>query len=848
MILYYCDACGKRTDEKDLEQQSNRRVCRSCAPPKRNKSSRLNISPALPQSNIVKPKPIAVIQKHNQTPPVYIWIGMVTMGVIGLLSGAFFVHRAKGSPEPNVLREKAASTQFSNEANSSTDTLIASNSISNSDIKQNDRTQKTNINDNNDQYDPRVSISNSLLEQARAFYATHPKSPWTFRSKLQSIIQRYQDTAAATEAARIIRDENLPDFPLSKEIGRLPLSQEWEKAPELLDAVDIAQDTVRSGWSKRNAKLVSTGPHAVIMLPYIPADEYDARFIIQRQSGSEAFVVNLPRVDRTCTFMLCGFGGTLHGFEIIKGVRILDQPGHLVKPGLLRTGNLDVLILQVRREQINAYINGQLLCECRQSAQVMEPFEHWTTPNIERLAVGSWASEFELQSVKVLDWTGFGTFVRKPLEQGLPDLTAKLESAKKPFLAVGDSTITATKPHSQEISLRTEEAIYLSKILDLVTKGQWKAAREQIASALNMTKLAPIKADLELDSTLVNLAEKVDQSEEAGATKLSDGRHFTLRKRDGKEVIVGKNAKVHVARVANRTIELDQDFSGGKATFKISLDALTPETRIELSELHLATQPDGYLALTAARCPSAAKTALDDTFTKWIKRAALDSGDDVKIQRLRKWIELGQAEARAREAYEAIAKLTTPDADKALAALNDYKMQFGETALAFSNKAETAALEEKFSGLMRKPGLWATYWSAIDESQRFQSRLFSTIESETYDGLIVERLPNRDIKPECFDLRYEGILRLPKTGTYSFSCEADDRLKIWIDDKLIGDSGIANSFKPADFIAGDHALKIEYSNYRGGGIFRLHCKAPGSDVLARFPSEWLWHRSAQSNK
>jgi len=63
-----------------------------------------------------------------------------------------------------------------------------------------------------DDYDPRKAVADSLLAQAKDYQKKNAEDVFTYRDKLQWLIERYRGTAAGDEAAKLIVEIKLPAF------------------------------------------------------------------------------------------------------------------------------------------------------------------------------------------------------------------------------------------------------------------------------------------------------------------------------------------------------------------------------------------------------------------------------------------------------------------------------------------------------------------------------------------------------------------------------------------------------------------------------------------------------------
>ncbi len=101
-----------------------------------------------------------------------------------------------------------------------------------------------------------------------------------------------------------------------------------------------------------------------------------------------------------------------------------------------------------------------------------------------------------------------------------------------------------------------------------------------------------------------------------------------------------------------------------------------------------------------------------------------------------------------------------------------------------------------------------------------------------------------------FAVRWTGVLRAPKDGSYGFSTESDDGSRLWIDGKLIVDNGGPHAFErkdgKAELTAGDHEIKIEFFDSGGGAGCIARWKPPGGGEQP-IPTTALFYKPGAEN-
>ncbi|HVR86273.1 MAG TPA: DUF6797 domain-containing protein [Planctomycetota bacterium] len=98
---------------------------------------------------------------------------------------------------------------------------------------------------------------------------------------------------------------------------------------------------------------------------------------------------------------------------------------------------------------------------------------------------------------------------------------------------------------------------------------------------------------------------------------------------------------------------------------------------------------------------------------------------------------------------------------------------------------------------------------------------------------------------ENFYARWTGLLRVTKAGLTNFSAESDDGSRIVIDGKVVVDNGGIHSMSEkqasVELIAGEHELRIEFTQGGGEAGIRIRWQPPGGGRQA-LPANVLFHR------
>ena len=159
-------------------------------------------------------------------------------------------------------------------------------------------------------------------------------------------------------------------------------------------------------------------------------------------------------------------------------------------------------------------------------------------------------------------------------------------------------------------------------------------------------------------------------------------------------------------------------------------------------------------------------------------------------------------------------------------------------------KAATAAV-----AAVLKPGLLAEYYDLSEELSDFPvvaagtkpavSRVDATINIEDSEDAI----PGTTLS-EHFYVRWTGVVRVPKDGTYTFAINSDDGSRVFIDDKEVIDNGGVHAMEEKSgevtLKSGDHKIKVEFFENEGGAGCILMWSAAGVEQ-AVVPATALFH-------
>jgi WD40 repeat protein/predicted Ser/Thr protein kinase len=193
---------------------------------------------------------------------------------------------------------------------------------------------------------------------------------------------------------------------------------EWEKAKILLPMMDPLRHAVRGAWALQNQMLLSDrSARARIEVPMKPPEEYDLRLVFSRKGGSGAVMVVLVGLGRT-------FGLEVGDEEQGSGgltKLASDKEGARVAPSTLDNDRNYTVEVQVRRDGVQAFLDGKPLCSLKTDYSDIALPADWKLANVGILGLGSHGSPTLFQRLDLLEITGTH---RRPTPPPPPLLTS----------------------------------------------------------------------------------------------------------------------------------------------------------------------------------------------------------------------------------------------------------------------------------------------------------------------------------------------------------------------------------------------------------------------------------------
>lgn len=102
------------------------------------------------------------------------------------------------------------------------------------------------------------------------------------------------------------------------------------------------------------------------------------------------------------------------------------------------------------------------------------------------------------------------------------------------------------------------------------------------------------------------------------------------------------------------------------------------------------------------------------------------------------------------------------------------------------------------------------------------------------DPLLLFAFPESEPWAAPFSVRWTGTLTAPTDGTYRFQLHADDGVRLWLDNELVGEGVVPDNVNLIEvdtpLTAGPHAIRIDYFQRGGGKSLEFWWQPPGDHM------------------
>lgn len=179
-----------------------------------------------------------------------------------------------------------------------------------------------------------------------------------------------------------------------------------DNANDLIKLLNLNRDTVAGQWRQTaDGLLTSAANGSRISLPVEPKGEYDFKVEFTRQTGQHSIALLFVSGAGQAAFDLDAWGQHLAGFQNVGG-KDARQNTTRVENVTLINGRKYTAELRVRRDRVDAYLDGKLLSTYRGDGSDLRMLGNWRIPSKRTLGIGAWDSETTFHSIEVRSVNG----------------------------------------------------------------------------------------------------------------------------------------------------------------------------------------------------------------------------------------------------------------------------------------------------------------------------------------------------------------------------------------------------------------------------------------------------------
>ena len=182
--------------------------------------------------------------------------------------------------------------------------------------------------------------------------------------------------------------------------------QTRQKSDDLIQLTNLNRDTVAGQWRKTaDGLMTSAAAGSRIALPVEPTGEYDFKVTFTRQTGQHSIVLMFVSGTGQAAFDVDAWGQHLAGFQNVGG-KDARQNSTQTENVTLINGQKYTAELRVRRDRVDAFLDGKLLTTYRGDGSDLSILNNWRIPSKRTLGVGAWDSETLFHSIEVRSVNG----------------------------------------------------------------------------------------------------------------------------------------------------------------------------------------------------------------------------------------------------------------------------------------------------------------------------------------------------------------------------------------------------------------------------------------------------------
>ena len=188
--------------------------------------------------------------------------------------------------------------------------------------------------------------------------------------------------------------------------GRADDNPARKASDNLIHLANLDHGTVAGQWRKTSDGLTTDAAAGSRMaLPVEPTGEYDFKVTFTRQTGQHSVVLMFVSGTGQAAFDVDAWGQHLAGFQNVGG-KDARQNSTRAENVTLVNGQKYTVELRVRRDRVEAFLDGKLLSTYRGDGSDLSILETWRLPSKKVLGIGAWDSETRFHSVEVQSVNG----------------------------------------------------------------------------------------------------------------------------------------------------------------------------------------------------------------------------------------------------------------------------------------------------------------------------------------------------------------------------------------------------------------------------------------------------------
>ncbi len=184
-----------------------------------------------------------------------------------------------------------------------------------------------------------------------------------------------------------------------------------KNAVDLLALVDPAKDAVKGDWTKDAEGLrCPGGDHIRLMIPYVPPDEYDVHYDVERVQGVDGLLLGLSRGNFQWAATLDSQPGA--GYK--AGLESLDGGGPATVTGpLFQNGVVARVEAKVRKSGVTVTVDGRPAIDFKGATSRLSLPDGWKVGNPKAMFLAAWGTSYRFRKIALVPVSGAGTVLRR---------------------------------------------------------------------------------------------------------------------------------------------------------------------------------------------------------------------------------------------------------------------------------------------------------------------------------------------------------------------------------------------------------------------------------------------------